>query len=172
MSVSDVILGLFACAWWVCEEARKKRPFFSEDIIDSNSLFHSCLLTKLDRGLLSIDHKRWSTFCCPSSNKTKTLHPHQGRRVTPRYHPELRLQVYTFSYLKLPTSLVRYNGLSREGLLCSPAAFTLPVSLSSDRRVRSQSMCSRWALCWALTSLSQLADGMTYYSCPDILAIG
>jgi hypothetical protein len=26
---------------------------------------------------------------------------------------------------------------------------------------------SRWALCWALTSLSQLADGMTYYSYPD-----
>ena len=26
---------------------------------------------------------------------------------------------------------------------------------------------SRWALCWALTSLSQLADGMTYYSCHD-----
>ena len=27
---------------------------------------------------------------------------------------------------------------------------------------------SRWALCWAFTSLSQLADGMTYYSCPDV----
>ena len=28
-------------------------------------------------------------------------------------------------------------------------------------------MRSRWALRWASTSLSQLADGMTYYSCPD-----
>lgn len=28
-------------------------------------------------------------------------------------------------------------------------------------------MRSRWALCWASTSLSQLADGMTYYSCHD-----
>ena len=26
---------------------------------------------------------------------------------------------------------------------------------------------SRLALCWASTSLSQLADGMTYYSCHD-----
>ena len=30
-------------------------------------------------------------------------------------------------------------------------------------------MRSRWALCRASTSLSQLADGMTYYSCPDFL---
>ena len=29
-------------------------------------------------------------------------------------------------------------------------------------------MRSRWALRWASTSLSQLADGMTYYSCPDL----
>ena len=32
-------------------------------------------------------------------------------------------------------------------------------------------MRSRWALCWASTSLSQLADGMTYYSCPDFITI-
>src|ERR1041384_6307083 len=28
-------------------------------------------------------------------------------------------------------------------------------------------MRSRWALCWASTLLSQLADGMTYYSCSN-----
>jgi hypothetical protein len=40
-------------------------------------------------------------------------------------------------------------------------------STLTGQQASSASMRSRWALRWASTSLSQLADGMTYYSCSD-----
>ncbi len=36
------------------EEARKKRAFFPEDVINSDYVFHLCLLSGLDHGLLSV----------------------------------------------------------------------------------------------------------------------
>ena len=75
----------------------------------------------------------------------------------------------TFADWKIPTSqrlLDRDNGLTRHQLL----RFTGEVPLASNRRVRSLSGipvgCRRWAFTWA-RPISQLADGMTYYSCPD-----
>ena len=50
--------------------------------------------------------------------------------------------------------------------------FTSKVSLASNRRVRPGYPIMGFGipvrcLCWAHTSLSQLADGMAYYSCHD-----
>jgi hypothetical protein len=56
MVVSDFGFGASCPFLFEEREARKKRPFFPEDIVDSNSLFHLCLLFKfipspLGRGL-------------------------------------------------------------------------------------------------------------------------
>jgi hypothetical protein len=82
------------------------RPFFPEDIVDSNTLFHLCLLIRL-----TIDHKKLSMVNRPhlhlaqvqvlSDKKTKIPSSTSGTKGafdyaqagSPRYHPELRLQV-------------------------------------------------------------------------------
>ena len=172
MEVSDVIFQTLAGFVFVAEEARKKRAFFPEDKTDSNALFHLCLLSK-DDGRLTMVH-------CPI--KQKSLHPHQGRRVpstrlrrqarSPRYHPELRSQVYVSTCQRLSFAITGNPWMTTRS---STAVHhpSLPFDFArGNRRVQSyypmEGMRSRWALCWALTSLSQLADGITYYSCRDI----
>jgi hypothetical protein len=71
MEVSDDIFQTFAGFGFIAEEARKKRAFFPEDIVDSNILFHLCLLSRFDHRLLTLDHKRSSMVCGPLSNKNK-----------------------------------------------------------------------------------------------------
>ncbi len=71
------------------EEARKKRTFFPEDKVNSDHSFHLCLLCLSLRGLLveALGVETNSPRNDIGYVKQKSLHPHQGRRVTPRYHP-------------------------------------------------------------------------------------
>ena len=110
------------------KEARKKRTFFPEDIVNSN--VHVCLLSKV---------------------KQKTLHPLRDEEFSPRYHPNsveglkvtsCRSSLTTFEPFNFQTLSDRYNGLLRHRLLKFtdevPFDFGLKPSAQGNRRVRSQ----------------------------------
>ena len=78
------------------EEAWKKRAFFPEDEINSNYVFHLCLLSKLDHGPLttsalasgaSVDHVKSSMVYGPSSKTKKPFIHNRDEEFSPRYHP-------------------------------------------------------------------------------------
>ncbi len=72
---------------------------------------------------------------------------------SPRYHP---------AYVqKTNVTLIAITGFPVDDY------FVHHPSLSFEITGEFSLVRSRWALCRASTSLSQLADGMTYYSCPD-----
>ena len=101
--------------------------------------------------------------------KKKLFIHNRDEEFSPRYHPELRFQVGTFKRSNLPTSLDCYNGLLRHRLLCSSSVKSLlrvtgEFSLGIPSRGFGIPVRCR---CWAHTLLSQLADGMAYYSCHD-----
>ncbi len=86
-------------------------------------------------------------------NKKPFIHI-RDEEFSPRYHPD--------SFDK-QTLFVTITGSPGADYFNSPAQSLL----RAVRRVRSFDEVSRGHWCWASTSLSQLADGMTYYSCFD-----
>jgi hypothetical protein len=120
MFVSGLIFRESSGFLFAGEEARKKRAFFPEDVIDSKNPFHLCLLS------------RFGVVNCPMGvlhnirQQVDGLHVKQkpfihirDEEFSPRYHPVCQL---VLSLLSLINHFVRYNGPSRHQLLCSFAA--------------------------------------------------
>ena len=122
MVVSGFVFGASCPFLFEDLKARKKRSFFPEDIVDSNSLFHLCLLFKIWSPLASrgMQHILRAVH---NSIKQKTLHPPQGRRVLSAVPPRFAVSLD----LRLANALVRNNGRSRQWLL---AYFTTAIPLT------------------------------------------
>src|SRR5688500_4952324 len=122
MVVSGIVFGASCPFLFEDLEARKKRTFFPEDIVDLNSLFHLCLLFKFGVHRLA-DGVEHALRAIHVSIKQKTLHPLQGRRVLSAVPPRFVVSLD----LGLANALVRNNGRSRQWLL---AYFTTAVPLT------------------------------------------
>ena len=87
--------------------------------------------------------------------KTKNPSSTSGTKSSLRGTTQIRLSKQTL--------FVAVTGFPGADYFNSPAQ----LLLRAVRRVRSFDKVPRRHWCWASTSLSQLADGMTYYSCFD-----
>jgi hypothetical protein len=107
---------------------------------------------------------RYKTKIPSSTTGTKELLRGTTRIVE---RDALRISLY-LSFAITGFSVTSYSA-------AQPRSLMKPL-FRENRRVRSLlsplgKLRSRWALCWASTSLSQLADGITYYSCRDFLHV-